>query len=298
MNAQYFIAMPGNDAMTSALAAKFACGAGRIEMRRFPDEESYVRVAGKVDGLRVALVCTLDRPDTKILPLVFALDAVRELGAASIGLVAPYLAYMRQDRRFEPGEAITSRSFARILSRSMDWLVTIDPHLHRYKSLGEIYSVPARVLHAAPLLAEWISGNISQPILVGPDQESRQWVSQAAAKIGAPFTVLEKTRKGDRVVDIRLTETNVFGDRKPVLVDDIVSSGETFIAAARCVRAVSSVPPICVAVHGLFAEGTLARFAQEDLQVVTTNTISNASNRIDVSGLLADGIAELSSAEA
>jgi len=33
--------------------------------------------------------------------------------------------------RFKPGEALTSQELARLPSGAFDWLVTIDPHLHR-----------------------------------------------------------------------------------------------------------------------------------------------------------------------
>jgi ribose-phosphate pyrophosphokinase len=75
-----------------------------------------LRFACDVAGRSVILLCSLARPNNRILPLLFAADAARDLGAGEVGLVAPYLAYMRQDRRFNPGEAITSQSFARLLS--------------------------------------------------------------------------------------------------------------------------------------------------------------------------------------
>src|SRR5690349_24214747 len=123
---------------------------GTVDVRQFPDGEMYLRIEAECAGKSVVLVCTLDRPNDKILPLLFLADAVRALGARRVGLVAPYLAYLRQDRHFRAGEAVTSRTFARLLSGYADWLVTIDPHLHRYNRLNDIYSVPSRVVHAAP----------------------------------------------------------------------------------------------------------------------------------------------------
>ncbi|WP_163434697.1 ribose-phosphate pyrophosphokinase-like domain-containing protein, partial [Escherichia coli] len=68
---------------------------GRLESRRFPDGETYVRLACNVSGRDVAIVCTLAQPDEQFLRLVFAARAARDLGAATVTLVAPYLAYMR-----------------------------------------------------------------------------------------------------------------------------------------------------------------------------------------------------------
>src|SRR3546814_16966881 len=90
----------------------------------------------------VALVSTLARPDDGFLRLVFVADAARALGARDVTLIAPYLAYMRQDRRFRPGEAVTSRTFAGLISSSFDRLVTVDPHLQRYQALDQLYAIP------------------------------------------------------------------------------------------------------------------------------------------------------------
>jgi ribose-phosphate pyrophosphokinase len=121
---------------------------------RFPDGESYLRLQTDVSNKHVAILCTLDRPDGKFLPMAYAAATARELGATRVGLVAPYLAYMRQDRRFKNGEAVTSTYFARMVSASFDWLVTVAPHLHRHASLDEIYGIPSRVILAEAKLAD------------------------------------------------------------------------------------------------------------------------------------------------
>ena len=124
--------------LADQICASLSIDKGEIELRRFPDGESYVRLASDVAGRDVLMLCSLDLPDEKILPLLFAAAAAREQGAGRVGLIAPYLAYMRQDRSFRPGEAVTSSAFARILSTAFDWLATVDPHLHRHPSLETI----------------------------------------------------------------------------------------------------------------------------------------------------------------
>lgn len=220
-------ALPGNEALASLLAPALGAEIGKAAARRFPDGESYWRYDTPVAGREVALLCTLDRPDGKALALLFAAAAVRDLKAARVGLIAPYLAYMRQDRRFQPGEAVTSATFAQIVSAQFDWLVTVDPHLHRHASLGEIYSLPARALHSAPLIAQWIRDNVDHPLLIGPDRESEQWVAAVARGAGAPHLVLRKQRHGDREIDVSVPELAQWRERTPVLVDDIISTGQT-----------------------------------------------------------------------
>jgi ribose-phosphate pyrophosphokinase len=200
---------------------------------------------------------------------------------------------MRQDRRFNAGEAVTSRHVARLLSGAFDWLLTVDPHLHRYAALGEIYTIPARTVHAAPLLSAWIRQHVADPVIVGPDAESEQWVAAVAADADAPYAVLEKVRRGDRDVAITLGNVTPWKNRTPVLVDDIISSGRTMIEAARLLRADGWKPPICLAVHGIFADRSDELLAAAGARVVTANTIPHATSRIDVSGLLARELQEL-----
>jgi ribose-phosphate pyrophosphokinase len=259
-------------------------------LRRFPDGETYLRYAQPLAGRPIVLLCTLDRPDDKVLPLLFAAATARDLRAASVGLIAPYLAYMRQDRRFQEGEAVTSRTFAKILSSHIDWLVTVDPHLHRYGSLAEIYGVETRVLHAAPLISDWISSHVENPLLVGPDSESEQWVAAVAREANAPHIVLQKTRHGDRDVEISVPDVARWRGHTPVLVDDIVSTARTMIETLGHLQRAGLRAPVCVAVHGVFAgqayEELLAAGAA---RVATTNTIPHVSNAIDVTKLLAEG---------
>jgi ribose-phosphate pyrophosphokinase len=285
------LSLPGNTASAERLAADLRADRGHATVRRFPDGETYVRVETPIAGRDVILVCTLDHPDDKLAPLVMLAAVARELGAIRVGLVAPYLAYLRQDRRFQPGEGITSLHFARLLSGCIDWLVTVDPHLHRYHSLAEIYAIPSHVVHSAPLIADWIREHVVDPVVVGPDGESAQWVAAVAADVNAPYAVSEKIRYGDRDVEVAVPEIENWHGRTPVLVDDIISTARTLIKAVNHLRQHGMPPPVCVGVHGIFADR-----AFEDLRaagsgtIVTCNTIPHASNGIDVSVLLADGV--------
>ncbi|HCZ01201.1 MAG: phosphoribosylpyrophosphate synthetase [Rhodobacterales bacterium RIFCSPHIGHO2_02_FULL_62_130] len=286
-------ALPGNEAFAGALARHLVAETGHIETRTFPDGETYLRLLTEPMERDVILVCTLDRPDAKLAPLIFAADTARSLGARRVGLVAPYLCYLRQDRRFHSGEAITSKSIGCILSASFDWLITVDPHLHRYASLGEVYTLASRVVAAAPCLADWISRNVPNPVLIGPDVESQQWVAQVAEQAGAPWQVLEKERLGDLDVRISLPDPDRLRGRTPVLVDDIISSARTMIAAARHVTDIGCPPPVCLAVHAIFAAESHALLTAAAGRIVTTNTVTHGTNKIDMAADIASSIAGL-----
>lgn len=278
------IALPGSEVFATRLASALGGDVGQVLVRDFPDGESYLRVDTDPASRHVVVVATLDNPNEKILPLIFLADALRDLGATRVGLVAPYLSYMRQDARFRPGEAITSRSFAAVLSDHLDWLLTVDPHLHRYAALSDVYAIPATAVHVATDIGKWIAANVDSPFIIGPDAESRQWVDGIAGAAQAASTVLTKTRRGDAEVIESIPE---LGDhptsRTPVLVDDIISTGQTMMAAIRHLRHQGAKAPVCLAVHAVFANDAYSKLKSAGASgVVTTNTIVHASNCIDV----------------
>jgi ribose-phosphate pyrophosphokinase len=277
-------AMPGNETMADAIAVRTRAERGQLEMRRFPDGETYVRVVSEVRGKEAQIVCTLARPDPQIMPLILVAAALREWGAAEVGLIAPYLAYLRQDAHFQPGEALSARHFAGLISNHFDKLVTVDPHLHRLRALSEIYACSTRAISAAPAIGAWIGANVDRPILIGPDSESRQWVSAAAAAASAHHVVLKKVRKGDRSVEIIWPDMEAAG-RTAVVVDDIASSGETLLAVAQGLTARGLSRPVCALTHALFDAETGARLNRAFARVVSTDTVAHPSNAIATADL-------------
>lgn len=293
------VPLPGNEALATRLGLLLGTDVAETEFRHFPDEETYVRIVTPVSGRSAVIIRTLDRPDEKFLSLAFTAATLRELGARQVGLVAPYLAYMRQDRRFQAGEAVTSTIFAKLISGTADWLVTIDPHLHRQSSLSSIYNIPAQSIHAAPAIANWIKRSVTLPLLVGPDAESAQWVSEVATLAEAPYTVLEKTRRSDRDVRVSVPDVARWRDHTPVLVDDIISTARTMIATLGLLEHAGMKPAVCVGVHAVFASGAYdALRAAGCSRIVTTNSITHETNEIDVTEMLATAVSAIATVPA
>ena len=284
-------ALPGNEEFTEKLAKHLNAEKGVSVIRQFPDGETYVQIQNDVKNKRVILVCTLHQPDTKLLPLYFLSNTAKDLGAESIYLVAPYLAYMRQDKRFTPGEGVTSTYFGKLVSSFADSLVTVDPHLHRKKSLNEIYNIPNKVIHSAKLISEWIKINIKDPVLIGPDSESKQWVSRVAKDAGASFLVLEKTRLGDKKVLISQPQVDPYKDQTPVLIDDIISTAGTMIETTAHLKKAGMNTPVCIGIHAVFAGNAYQDLLNAGVaDIITCNTILHKSNRIDISKNIAEAI--------
>ncbi len=280
-----------DDRLAQRLAATIDADLGAIRLHRFPDGESLVTLQQDCAGRDVILFCTLTDADRKTLPLYFAATTARELGARSVGLVAPYLAYMRQDHRFTPGQSISAQSYAELLCTLVDWLVTVDPHLHRIDSLSRIFSIPTVAVSAMPAVAEWIRTNIPDPVIVGPDHESAQWVDKVAHALSAPCMVLEKIRSGDRNVKVKGLDPDMVGRGHPVVIDDISSSGHTLAEVLKELSSVGIRTATCVVVHGVFTPGAVEMLQTLGAkQIASTNTVPHPTNSIDIIPPLAEAV--------
>jgi ribose-phosphate pyrophosphokinase len=287
-------ALPGNEELSKKLASHLGAEIGEVVIRQFPDGETYIQIKSDVKSKKVVLLCTLHEPDRKILPLYFLSKTAMELGANCTCLIAPYLAYMRQDKRFHSGEGITSVYFGALVSQFAEKLVTVDPHLHRRTSLSEVYNIPNKVLHAANHISKWIEQHIPNPVLVGPDSESEQWVSEVAKNANAPFLVLEKIRHGDKDVEVSVPQVDNYKNHTPVLVDDIISTARTMIETVGHLKRAGMQAPVCIGVHAVFSGNAYQELKEVGTaDIITCNTIPHESNKIDISDILTEGYKQL-----
>jgi len=281
-------------AESRAQAAEFAAALGTdfgiIDIHRFPDGESRLRLPPSLPE-QVVLYRSLDHPNDKLVELMLAADSARALGAGWVGLVAPYLCYMRQDKAFQPGEAVSQRIVGRFLAGHFDALVTVDPHLHRVHDLAEAAPVKQAVaVSAAPAMGAFLAARDATPLLVGPDRESAQWVSTVASAAGLEFVVAEKIRRGDRQVEVRLPGRD-YGHLQAVLVDDLASTGRTLAAAAGAVLAAGATRVDVLVTHALFVGDALATVRAAGVSDIwSSDSISHPSNAFSLASTLASAI--------
>jgi len=279
--------MPENESLGQSIDKKINAETGEMVIRNFPDGETYIQILTDVSGKDVFILCTLNQPNEKILPLYFISKELKKSGANKITLVAPYLSYLRQDKAFNTGEVITAEHFATLISSFSDQMITIDPHLHRKKTLNEIYSITSTVLSAAPIISLYIRNNITNPVLIGPDKESTQWVSAIAQNANAPFVILEKIRTGDRSVRINIPTISEYKNHTPVLIDDIISTAVTMIETVKVLKTAEMKSPVCIGVHAVFSENSFSELKNNGAEkIITCNTIEHVSNEIDISELI------------
>ena len=274
--------------LSQALNAEY----GNIESRHFPDGELYQRVLSEVAGRDVIIFTNLFNPDIQLFELLSLGHTLKEIGAKQRILVCPYLPYMRQDIRFHPGESVTSRHFAKHLSLAFDKLITVDPHLHRYNSLNEIYSLESLVVSAQSAITQYLNSLPQTLLLIGPDEESEQWVAAIAKAAQLPYQILVKQRSGDYEVEVSQPKLAPYRDHRPVLVDDIISSGRTMLSTLEHLALAGMPQPLVIGVHGIFADDAFELLTQH-AEVLTCNSIPHVSNHIDLLETLTDACTQI-----
>ncbi len=286
------LAFDDEQALAAELAGALRLPWALVQRHRFPDGELRLLLPKPLPR-RVILLRGLQQPNEKLVELLIAAPAARELGAQTLCLVSPYLAYMRQDMEFHPGEAVSQRHIARLLAAHFDRIVTIDPHLHRIASLDEVMPPGVgRALSAAPLLGRWIAARQPDALLLGPDEESAQWVSEAARAGGLDHAVGHKVRHGDHQVSLALPDVAVQG-RAVVLLDDMASTGRTLMGAAEQLLARGAASVDVAVTHALFNGDALAGLRAAGVRHVwSSNSVPHAgSNAVSVVPLLAAALA-------
>lgn len=260
-----------------------------VEVHRFPDGESRVRLPQLPAG-HAWLYRSLDHPNDKLVELLLAARTLRQGGAQRVSLIAPYLCYMRQDIAFQPGEAVSQRIIGAFLADVFDDVITVDPHLHRISRLEQ--AIPGRnaiALSAAELFGHHLAGE-KGALLLGPDEESAQWVHAIAAISRLEYAVASKRRNGDKAVAVQLPDVAITG-RDVVLVDDVASTGHTLATITRQLLAAGARRVTALVTHALFAGDAQEILRQAGLsRIGSSDSIPHPSNVVCLAPLLAETV--------
>ncbi len=281
------IAFEDETPLAAPLADALGCPLGWIGCHRFPDGESKLSLPSELPP-RVAVLRGLHQPNQKLAELMIVAPAARELGARQLTLVSPYLAYMRQDMAFNPGEAVSQRHVGSALASWFDHVITVDPHLHRVTTMDEVLpGKRGQALSAAPLLGAWAAAHAHNPILLGPDDEAAQWVRAAARAQGLQHGTCIKHRSGDRDVQVQLPPID-FAGRNIVLIDDVASTGRTLLVAAQALLAQGARAVDVAVTHALFVDDAIEQLRAVGVRNVwSSDSVPHASNVVSLVPLLA-----------
>jgi ribose-phosphate pyrophosphokinase len=274
-----------------SIAKKAGFKHSELFVSKFPDNELLVRLNINVKNQNVVFIQSFyGEISDCIIELILAASTAKELGAKKIMLAAPYFPYIRQDKRFHPGESVSQKIIAELVEGYFDSILIVDPHLHRKSSLREIFNIKPVKLSANSSIADYIKNKIKNPVIIGPDSESYKWAQNVAESIEADFRILEKKRYSSYHVEVKLNKKIDLKNKNVVIVDDIVSTGHTIIETSRLLRKLGAKSIYCICVHGIFAGNALKKFRKNKIKVVSTNTIPNRAAKISVAKLISKNL--------
>ncbi len=277
--------------LASKVAKKLKKPYSELRVKKFPDNELGIRFLVPVRKKTVVLIQSFyGNINDQIIEVLFAAYNAKELGAKKIILAAPYFPYFRQDKRFKPGDCISIEIMGKLIDNIFDKVVIIDPHLHREKDLHHIFNIRQKKLTANHEIAAYIKKNYNakNAYIIGPDWESYKWAEKVAHLIGCEAIILRKKRLSGRKVVVSLNKKMDLKGKSIIIIDDMVSTGNTLIEAMKNLKKLGAKKFTIIAVHGIFVENALKKLRKNNAKVITTNTIPNQAAKIDVSGLIAE----------
>lgn len=281
---------PSSQGLGRRLSTLLSLDVVNFEWKIFPDGESYFRLLSKVDD-SVVLVHSLTPPqDKRIVELFFLLKLLSDYRAKDIILVIPYLAYMRQDKRFLDGEIVSVEVLADLLKTfDIDRYVFVDVHS------GEVlkfFGNRAMEVSAFPLIGDFLSKyHLINPIVIAPDAKAFKYAETVAKIIGAESDYIVKRRdRSSGAVESELKEFNA-GGRDVILVDDIISTGGTMINAIKILKEHGANRVFACCTHGLFiGNAVINMFNAGVYDIISTDTIESYYSRVSVAPAIASAI--------
>lgn len=275
------------------LARALDADLGGLEVKRFPDEETYVRILNDVKGKHVIYVQSTAPPqDTCLVELFITLDTFRRLKAKRIDVIIPYLAYARQDKEFKRGEAISARTVAKILNAiRVDRLYTLDVHLYRRLGPFSLYGVKAYNLSAGRALARYVKSNlgIEAPATIIPDRGHTPLADMIRDIVGDHFVFLRKRRKTGWEYPKIYEKTADLQRKDVVIFDDILGTGGTILKATLFALAKGAKRVVVAVTHALFIDNARERLREAGVsQIVTTDSILQPESVIPIAPIMAE----------
>jgi len=234
--------------------------------KRFKSKPSFVATGKyrggelKLMGLakppkEIAVVANVwEKPESLFRVLALAHE-LRHAGAKRVELIAPWIAYGRQDRPAKLGDEATGLMVGKLLSAMFDKIVTLDAHSEAFMK-----SFKGKLINVMPW--EDIGASEEVDLVAAPDQGATSRASLAADSIGVPFIVIEKKRSGKKVSAKLPSGTNIAG-ANVLLIDDMADSGETLKAAARALKKAKAKKMIATVSHAFDLLALNAKLAPE-----------------------------------
>jgi len=286
-----------SDVLSLKVGRELGITVSKLQTKKFPDGEKYVRIMDDVKGDTVVVIQSMYHvPDEHLFEYFLLVKALKDLGAKRIIGVIPYFAYARQDRRFNPGESISFQTVTRLIENvGTDELFTIDTHLHRVNDISKVFNIPAHNLSVVPLLTQYVKQNftLDKPIVIAPDEEAEQWAKISSEILNTDYDALEKIRLGPDKVEIK-TRLRSVNNRNVVVVDDIISTGGTMVETVKILIHYGANRIIVMCSHPLLIGDSYAKILDAGAEaIIGSDTVPSPVSLVSAAPVIAEALKKI-----
>jgi ribose-phosphate pyrophosphokinase len=292
------IAGPASQILGVRIAQELGIEAINTEVKIFPDGENYLRINIEDETLiadkEIIIVhstgpSSSENQNSRLMELFMMIDAVKRMGAAKIIVVAPYLAYARQDKVFRPGESQFAYVIFNIInSLGIDELYVVDIHA---PEVLDFCSCKAINIDSMKLLADHIiSKGARDVVVVSPDKGAIERSKAFAKHFGenVPVDVFEKERDV-KTGDIKMSGNLSLTGKDVVIADDIIATGGTMASAIELARKNGANKIYAIATHALLLGQAKYRILKAGAdEIIGTDAIDNEVSKVSLAKIIAD----------
>ncbi len=261
-----------NRPLAGRIAAYVGIELGAVDINRFPDGETFVKIRDNIRGCDVFIVqsiCT--QPNEMLMELLIMIDAMRRASARRITAVLPYFGYARQDRKDQPRVPITAKLVANLLvAAGANRVLTVDLHAQQIQGF---FDIPVDHLYASPAIVKYLRElNLADPVVVSPDTGGVKAAYAYAKMLGTGIAIVAKQRTG-----LDVEAYSVVGDvenKDVVMVDDMATTCGTICAAAKLLLERGAASVRAAVTHATITEQGVERLRQSPVkELVVTDTV-------------------------
>ena len=242
----------------------------------FANGETFVRFEESVRGVDAFVIQAHPAPINHwLMEQLLMVDALKRASAKRITVVAPFFPYARQDKKHKGREPISARLVTDLYKAAgANRVMSVDLHSPQIQGF---FDGPVDHLWALPMLADFVKDKWGKEDLtvVSPDSGRVRVADIWADRLGAPLAIIHKRR--DPNVPNQVSVHELVGEvegRTCVLVDDMIDTGGTIVAAAKALKENGAKRVIVAATHAVFSHPAVERLSDGSVDaVLVTNTL-------------------------
>jgi len=277
--------------LAKKISKKLKANLVKSEVKIFPDGEIKITLKGKLSKSKTIVVQSIYPPvDSNLIQALSLISKAKEYSTEVI-VVVPYLGYARQDREFLPGEIATMKVLGQLFKGAgASKIIVVDIH----SKIGlKHFKIKSENLSAIPDLARYFQKiNLKNPLVVSPDQGGKERAKEFADRFGSGFIALKKQR--DRKTGKIQIKTGVLDEvigRDLILVDDMISTGESIIKATEFLKKQKCNRVFVTCTHALLMNDAEKKIRKAGVtRIISANTIPGNSSLVDISSTIAKAI--------